>query len=333
LPVLEERIATMREVSPFFYRTTGVTEIGLDPNAPAEAVEAFLRITRDADVAVVPSVLDATPAGVMAGILADPTTRSAHVDALVDFVETGDFDGIDIDYEQFAFADGRDTWEATRPSWVAFVAELSDALHARGKTVTVSIPPVYDAAETGDRGYWVYDHGAIAEHVDRIRIMAYDYSTAEPGPIAPLWWVQQSVDGVLSVVDDPSKIVLGIPTYGYNWPTTTVGACPPDAQGRTGVTARSVHDLLELRGGTPVRDDAIGEWSFEYPLVVSDGTTSCTQTRFVQWVDGDGAADRIEIARQAGLGGVSLWALGYEDDDVWSTIESSRATEVPTSGP
>jgi HAD superfamily hydrolase (TIGR01509 family) len=326
LPGLEDRLDTMREVSPFFYRTTGVTEIGLDPNAPADAVDEFLEVARDADVAVVPSVLDATPAGVMAGILADPATRRAHVEALVEFVEDGDFDGIDIDYEQFAFADGRETWEATRPNWVAFVAELADELHGRDKTVTVSIPPVYDATETGDRGYWVYDHGAIAEHVDRIRIMAYDYSTAEPGPIAPLWWVQQSVDGVLSVVDDPGKVVLGIPTYGYNWPTTTVGACPPDAQGRTGVTARSVHELLELRGGTPVRDDAIGEWSFEYPLVVSDGTTSCTQTRFVQWVDGDGAAERIEIARRAGLGGVSLWALGYEDDDVWATIESARAT-------
>jgi HAD superfamily hydrolase (TIGR01509 family) len=331
LPELDDRLRTMREISPFFYEARGVTDVGLVENVPTEAAEEFLDIARDSSAEVIPSVLDGTAAGVMAGILADPTTRAAHIDTLVEFVEDGDFDGIDIDYEQFAFADGRDTWEDTRPSWVAFITELSAEMRARGKTITVSIPPVYDAAETGDRGYWVYDHGAIAEHVDRIRIMAYDYSTAEPGPISPLWWVQQSVDGVLSEVDDPSKVVLGIPTYGYNWPIATVGSCPADAPGRTGVTARSVHELLELRGGTPVRDDAIGEWSFEYPLVVSDGTTSCTQTRFVQWVDGDGAAERIEIARQAGLGGVSLWALGYEDDAVWTDIEAARAT--PSTAP
>ena len=30
----------------------------------------------------------------------------------------------------------------------------------------------------------VYDYAAIGEHVDAIRIMAYDYSTAEPGPVS-----------------------------------------------------------------------------------------------------------------------------------------------------
>ena len=82
--------------------------------------------------------------------------------------------GIDIDYEQFAFADGRDTWATTRPNWVAFVEELAGALHADGRTLTVSIPPVYDAGQTDSSGFWVYDYGAIVEHVDRIRIMTYD---------------------------------------------------------------------------------------------------------------------------------------------------------------
>ncbi len=51
----------------------------------------------------------------MAGILADPAQRARHVDALVDFAADGDYDGMDIDYEQFAFADGRESWAATRP--------------------------------------------------------------------------------------------------------------------------------------------------------------------------------------------------------------------------
>ena len=320
---LPGRLTSLREVSPFWYRATGVEDISVNPYTDAEEAADFLAMARDAGAYLVPSVVDAMPAGGMAAILIDPVTRSRHVDTLVEFVLDGDFDGLDIDYEQFAFADGRDTWATTRPAWVAFVTELADRLHAQGRTLTVSIPPVYDDQRTADSGYWVYDHGAIAEVVDNIRIMAYDYSTSSPGPIAPLEFVERAVAGTASVVDDRSRLVLGIPVYGYNWPISTVGECPDDAPRRTSVTARSVHELLERRGGTPIRDDLTGEWSFTYELELASGGRSCVQTRQVNFVDGDGALERIEIARRAGFGGVALWALGYEDDGVWDVIASA----------
>jgi spore germination protein YaaH len=262
-------------------------------------------------------------AGGMAGVLADPTTRTAHVDAIVEFADDGDFDGIDIDYEKFAFEDGRDTWQATRPNWVAFVTELAERLHADGRTLTVSIPPLYDADETADSGFWVYDHGAIAEVVDRIRIMAYDFSTSEPGPIAPLSWVEEAIEGTKQAVADDSKLVLGIPMYGYNWVVATDGTCPPTAEGRTGVPARSIDDLITRRGAIPIRDEDSGEWTFTYELEVTDGVATCTQSREVHYVGADGARARIDLAREAGLGGVALWALGFETDGTWLTIDDA----------
>jgi HAD superfamily hydrolase (TIGR01509 family) len=320
---LSGRIRSVREVSPFWYRATGATEISIDPNANAAATDEFIRIARRSNARVIPSVIDAMPAGGMAAVLSNPTTRAQHVATVVAFVLDNDFDGVDLDYEQFAFADGRATWGATRPHWVAFIRSLADELHRRGKTLTVSIPPVYDDGRTDTSGFWVYDHGAIAEVVDHLRIMVYDFSTSSPGPIAPLEYVERSIAGTLSVVDDPTKVVLGVPVYGYNWPVATVGDCPPDADGRVSVTARSVHDLLERRGGTPVRNDVWGEWSFEYQLQFDNGETSCTQFRQVHYVDGDGALERIQLAREAGLGGVALWALGYEDDGVWNLIDEA----------
>ena len=153
--------------------------------------------------------------------------------------------------------------------------------------------------------------------------MAYDFSTGEPGPIAPLAWVEQAVEGTKQAVDDDSKLVLGVPMYGYNWVVATEGTCPPTAEGRTGVTARSVDDLIARRGATPVRDEASGEWTFTYELEVTDGTTTCTQSREVHYVDADGARARIDLAREAGLGGVALWALGYETDGTWVTIDDA----------
>lgn len=322
---ISRRAGSMREVSPFWFNVTGVTQIETDKNAPEKLTKKFLKKTRDA--AVVPSIVDHLPAGGMAAILADPTSRRQHIDTIVAFVRDGQYDGIDVNYEKFAFADGRDTWETTRPNWVSFIAELAESLHGFGRTLTVSVPVVYDADQTSDSGYWVYDYGAIVEHVDYIRMMAYDYSVREPGPIAPLDFVQRSINGAIQATGRPEKLVLAVPAYGRNWPVSTIGVCPqPDEDndisipGVTSVTARSVDDLIERRNVTPVYDDSTAEWTFEYELEISDGTTTCVQTRQVHYVDANGVRARMDLAIDAGLGGVALWALGFDDDDVWDAI-------------
>jgi spore germination protein YaaH len=321
LPDARQRVPSMREVSPFWFNAVGVDQIVVDPNASAEATSEFMETVRGIDVDVLPSIVDAMPAGAMAAILADPVTRTQHVATIRAFAADGDYDGIDIDYEQFAFADGRDTWAATRPNWVAFIAELSAALRADGRSLTVSIPPVYDAGQTDASGYWVYDYGAIVEHVDRIRIMTYDFSVAEPGPIAPLEWVESAITGSIEAAGSPDKLVLGLPAYGRNWPVRTTGVCPADeVQGQTSVSARTVDDLIQRRGATPTAVDETGEWQFEYELEVSDGITTCVQTRQVHYVDGDGIALRMDLARQYRLDGVALWAFGFDDQAVWDAI-------------
>lgn len=312
----------LHEVSPFAYLASGATQIALDPSADPALVEEFISTARSQGIDVVPSVLDDLGEGGMADVLIDPTTRSRHVDALVALADELDADGLDIDYETFAFRDDRSTWPATRPAFATFVDELAAALHADGRTLSVSIPPVYDGGTTDASGYWVYDYARIAESADRIRVMAYDYSGQSAGPISPLEWVRTAIDGAVEAAGSPDRIVLGIPLYGNNVPIDTDGVCPTDAEvGRTAVTIRSVDDLIERRSATPTYDAVRGEWSFTYPLEVSDGVTTCTQTRQVNYVDSDGARARIDLARDAGLAGVSLWALGYEDDSLWAAID------------
>jgi hypothetical protein len=318
LPELPERAGQLREISPFWFTATGADTIVVDPHAPAGLTREFLAAAKRSGARVVPSIVDGLPPGGMAALLADPASRARHVDALADFAASGDYAGLDIDYEQFAFADDRSTWSTTRPNWVAFVEELAERLHSDGRTLTVSVPPIYDAGRTEDSGYWVYDYGAIAPLVDRIRIMAYDYSTDEVGPIAPLDWVQQAIDGAKEATGDPSKLVLGVPVYGYNWVVSTTGTCPAgEADGRTSVTARSAADLAARRAAVPVYDKVTGEWSFSYELTLGEGSTSCTQRRVVRYVDARGAAERSRLAAEAGLDGVAIWALGNEPHELW----------------
>lgn len=320
LTELDRRAGSMREISPFWFNSVGATEIVVDPNTPLDAAEEFLRIAERSGAAVVPSLVDAMPAGGMAAVLADPLTRTSHVETIVAFARDGDFDGIDLDYEQFAFADGRATWADTRPNWVAFVEELSAALRADGRSLTVSIPPVYDDDRGPDSGFWVYDHGAIAPHVDRIRIMAYDFSVAEPGPIAPLDWVEQAVAGTIEATGEPGKLVLGLPAYGRNWATFVAGDCPDDAPGTTTITLRNVDELLQRRDVSATFVEETGESVVEYDLEVDDGARSCTQTRQMHFVDARGIRLRFDLARREQLGGVSLWAFGFEDAETWDQI-------------
>ena len=194
---------------------------------------------------------------------------------------------------------GRTGWPSSA-SWPT-------ALHADGRTLTVSIPPVYDAGQTDDSGYWVYDYAAITPLVDSIRVMAYDYSVPSggPGPIAPLAWVERVIAGTSAASRRPVQARARHPAVRLQLPVVARRARarrPPRASPRS--PTATVDDLAARRGATPVFDPATDEWSFTYELVVDDGTTSCTQQRQVHYVDADGAQHRMQRAVDAGFGGV-----------------------------
>ena len=262
----------------------------------------------------------------MAALLADPESRAAHIDAIVAFAAEHDFQGIDVNYENFAFNDGRDTWATTRPVWVTFIEELSARLHADGRLLTVSVPPVYDDGQTDDSGYWVYDYGSIAPHVDAIRVMAYDYSVSDPGPIAPLDWVEELIAGSIEAAGGPDKLVLGIPMYGRNWVIATSEECPEGTPGRQEPRLNAIEDLIERRDAEPIYNEETGEWSFTYQVGFPEDDPQCTQTREVHYIDADGAQQRMQMSVDNGWLGVSLFAFSYEDDAVWDRIAEINAT-------
>jgi spore germination protein YaaH len=169
----------------------------------------------------------------------------------------------------------------------------------------------------------------MAPHVDQIRILAYDFSTDKAGPIAPLSFVKQAISAAKKAVADDSKLVLGIALYGYNWPIATVGTCPANKEGKTSVSQRNIDELIAKRTATPVHNPLTGEASFTYQLQVTDGTTTCTQTREVHYVDAEGARMRIDLARNQRLGAVSLWALGFDSPATWQSI--AQLARVPGS--
>jgi HAD superfamily hydrolase (TIGR01509 family) len=319
----------MHEVSPFWFQVSGEGTVGPVPGLGTAQMAALMRSIRSAGAKAVPSITDETKPGTMARLLADPARRAAQVAAIAALVERGQYDGIDLDFEKFAFYDLQSTWSTTRPNWVAFLTELSTVLHAKRKLLSVSVPPIYDTGRTSSSGKWVYDYAAMGKVVDRIRIMAYDYSTTEPGPIGPLGWTRTAVRAAKDAVADDTKLVLGVPLYGRNWVVGSSGKCPADAQGRTEVKLRDAEALAVKRHATPVHDPDTGEATFDYALQVGSGASACTQQREVHYVDEAGARARLDLARAEHIGGVAFWALGFDTDALWTLIAPVARPQHP----
>ena len=219
------------DVSPFWYSARGnhpsiyiASQIG---SATAASATATLHAR---GIKVLPTITDGSGRLDMSAQLSTTSGRAAMVSRIVTLVRTGNYDGIDLDWEGFAFNDGQASWTTTRVRWIAFIKALSAALHARGKLLAVTAPA--GLGTTSDStGYWVYAWGAIGPYVDKLRIMAYDYSVSRAGPIAPYSWIEKVVAKAVTQVSS-RKIQIGVAAYGRDWRTGLSGTCPnvaPDA--------------------------------------------------------------------------------------------------------
>lgn len=345
----------------FNFSATGATSIALigGTGPLATSVSAM----RAQGLPIFATITDGTPKLAMQGILLDPATRAQHVQAIVALAVTNGFDGIDLDYEGFAFDDGRASWAGTQPGWIAFVNELGAALHTNGRLLSVTVPPIWDA---GKSGYSVYSWAEIVASVDRLRLMVYDWSFSAAGPIAPISWVQNVLAYVHQVIPPVhlAKIQLGVPAYGRNWAKVVAGTCPSNASlGTASVQMANAASLAESKGATPVRHES-GEMTFSYDTVYTGSLSvsltpptytpsaspaprveeadpsglapavrvmapgapvTCTVRRTVFYPDAASVVQRAQAAIDSGISGIAIWAMGYETGDVWSVLSTLDA--------
>ncbi len=330
------------DISPFWHdaRWDG-SKVYIHNHLSPTAQAAALAKLRGQDVKVLPSITDGSGKARMATTLSSPAKRTAHVKEIVALVLANGYDGIDLDYETFAFTDGTSSWASTRPNWVAFLKELGTALHAEGKLLAVTVPPTYNSNKDSTSGYWVYDYPAIGQYADLLRIMAYDYSVGSPGPIAPLAWVQKVAAYAPSVVP-AGKVQLGIPVYGRNWHTGTTGKCPVGQDIKNSnfsMTSASALASLAADGVAPsqISRDSSGEMNVSYNIVykglnAKGDKTECTVGRRAYFADAKSVADRVRVARSQGLAGAALWTIGGESADQWPAVRDAVGVQKANPG-
>jgi spore germination protein YaaH len=233
---------------------------------------------------------------VAAAVLASPERRRRFIDDLLTLVKDMGYDGVDLDWEELRPAD--------RDRFSALVEELADALHAEHRFLSIAVMP--KTSEPGEWGNQKYaDWSRIGKAVDEFKIMTYSYSGpwGDPGPQAPLEWV----DRVLTFAErkvPPGKIFMGVPFYGFDWHGGSVAT----VSGHRGASLAQTHDA------TVSRDPS----SREATMTFTDGG----ETHTVYFQDEKAVAAKLAALRtdHPEIAGISVWVMGQEASGFWPLI-------------
>jgi hypothetical protein len=181
---------------------------------------------------------------------------------------------------------------------------VSEALHRADPHDQVTMD-TYASSASGSNGF--YDIPALASLVDGFFVMEYSPNVAASAqatsPLTSgLFSVQTTVDEYAAAVP-PSKVILGLPYFGMDWPTTN-GTLTATATG--GETDVSLGDVLS--SGHPLYWD---------PVTESGWTSYQVGQQWHETFFEDPASlyDSAVLAQSKDFAGVGIWALGMDGND------------------
>lgn len=235
---------------------------------------------------------------VASNVIDNDTNRNTFIQNLRNEMERFSYDGINIDIENLYLTD--------RNSFSQMIKKLSETLHRAGKAVTVSVP-----ANTGDSranpwSPW-FDYSQLGLFADRIIIMTYDEHNprTKPGSTASVDWTEATIRYALKQGVPPSKILLGIAGYGWDWDTTA---------------NKGFYSSYALLMGQKTKHKAKIMW---------DDRTQTPHFGYVDennhfheaWFENSYSLRfKLNLVEKYNLQGIGIWRLGLEDPMYWTAI-------------
>ncbi len=216
--------------------------------------------------------------------------------AMAQAVQSGGFDGVDIDIEGSVPAD--------RSGFVRFVAYLVASLRQDGmeKTIVLDCYPQSAGSSTN-----FFDVARLAPLVNQVFVMGYDMEQyANASANAPLASANLGLSDVQSILQyrrlvPESKLILGVPFYGIDF-TTASGV--PGSLSLTPAPSVETYSTIVAAGRTPLWD----------PGSQTVWTRFRVGSRWHEtWFDNPvSVALKRALAAEFHLAGVGVWALGFE---------------------
>ena len=347
-------LSQLTSVMPFGYTVKNDGTLADTAKLTEEPWTSFIAEAKRNKVRVIPTVMWGSGVTIHK-ILSNTKTRIALEDEIANVVKTNGFDGIDIDFEAkqhqtityfSTFLKG--LYQRMGKKWVYCTIEARMPLENRYSPGAV-IPP--DATD------YANDYVEMNKYCDRIEIMAYDQGiidtrlnairTAPYAPVADPEWVENLVTLAAQSIAR-NKIVLGVPTYGYEYAVTPMPNDGYEYKVLWPFNPRYATDIASQLGMTPTRNNA-NELGFTYDpklLVTSTAEDSSTpmqqiimpsssvaqnatsQTNIVapfnylSWSDAQAVAEKVALARKLGVRGVAVFKFdGGEDPGVWNVLK------------
>ena len=303
IPDLLPHISSFTSISPFVYDITGTSTI-TDEGGVAKGTWAKVFSSAQVNkVKIIPTIVWGNKDQIHS-MLESTSTQATHISSIVSIVSHNNFDGIDIDYE------GK--YPSDHSLFSIFLSELSSTLHSRNKILVCTV-------EAKDSEYQ-----NIADSCDQVRVMAYDkyfydfgsghFSTMTPLSVsvgnAPLSFDKSAIADAEKYIP-AGKIILGIPTYGYDFTYSIKNG----ARIVNWYAAYSYTDAVAKAKtyGATIHTTAQDEKYFVY--------TSRGVSHFVVYSDAQTLADRVALAKSLSLGGVAVFKIdGKEDPNIWNNL-------------
>ncbi|NCN59240.1 hypothetical protein COW99_05995 [Candidatus Roizmanbacteria bacterium CG22_combo_CG10-13_8_21_14_all_38_20] len=249
-------------------------------------------------------------------LISDPYAIGKFIKEASLLIEDYDLDGINIDFEYVTQSDF-----PTAKHFNGFLSEVTQSLREKYPDIVISV----DLNATAVLVDPAYDMVKIGELADQVILMGYDYHTmksSQAGPIAPLHAmaksggsIEKSLESLTGRVPD-DKTILGIPFYGYEWETVSENYQSETVRNSGALaTWGRVHDLLESR------DDIQANWDTktQSPWIVYKQSGAIKQ---IYYENRHSLSAKMNFVKQNNLGGIAIWALGYEGDhkEAWDII-------------
>lgn len=240
---------------------------------------------------------------------------------IVNKVVTYKADGVCIDFEGIRKTNSI-SGASNRVLYEKFMEKLYNAVKAVNSSLHVSLcAPAVD---------WnnIFRNSNLSRYVDSFLIMGYDYfwsGSQQTGPVAPLegytYDLTYTVNTYLNYIAS-NKIVLLLPFYGREWP------CVSDSPGAQ-TTGEGISVIMR---------DAVEKASIygrRWHSVSSTpwyAYTSGSAWRQCWYDDVESLNIKYNLVIDRGLQGGGMWALGYEDWNVWPMIAKKFGGRVSLAG-
>jgi hypothetical protein len=234
--------------------------------------------------------------GTLDQVTSDPAAPANLAGALVPLLRAKALDGVNLDFEG--------TGPRDQAGLTHLVAGVSGALRSADPSWQITMD-TYASSASSNGGF--YDIGALAPSVDAFFVMSYSLNLAAPPSAdsaltSQMFSDQTAVREYLAVVP-PSKVILGLPYFGYDWPTNGNGPNAAAVGGATTVAAGQI----EARGG-PLYWDATTDTAWTSYQVGSQWHESFFD-------DATSLYMAAQLAASNQLAGDGIWALGMDGND------------------